>query len=1218
MNPLYHCRSPVSDNQQMPIRKTVLWSFLICGLFGCVELPGYTECTTRADCPGNFCVEHECRDEPAGDGAVTDGASVTDVSVARMDASAPQPDMLAPTPDASPPPPDATAPTPDLAVPTADMSRPDMSRPDADAAGPADLAPPLSDATAPADATGPADQGPIGEDRPGDAAPDALPDGPPPCVALDEVCDGLDSDCDGEVDDGAPCPPHETCVEAACTCTEGAVRLAGGADEREGRVEFCHGGLWGTVCDDAWDDLDARVVCGELGFPGHAEGVSGGAFGPGPDPIWLSELACTGDEPSLAACPQRPVGTSACGHDQDAAARCVPRPETCNGEDDDGDGAIDGEGVCDGFCRDRERFPLDVFCADFADNRLPADMVPGGLFGRDDLAPGITGGAYGDGAAQGNGGHGLLLARTFDFDGGFALSYLWKDGFGTAALGVFTDTRLPFGRLGTGYALSTTRTGAVLQASVLALPGGEVLATQAGEMLDHATPIVARRAPDDTWRITIGQGGASAGSADARPLRSFRSVSLFTSPDGANPGPRLDHALVEIDPDGDGQTLPSDLCPYWASGRDDLDGDGRGDVCDFDGRMLLLPALSSPAGLQLLDPATFIRRRLGPVPEGATGIVGSPDQPLIAFERDGAIFTARSDGTNVVEVVAQGAAPSWRLGGRLIYHSTDFTQAFERRADGGVSNLGLRPEIGQTLRVVTDVSGRHLGVFIYDGTGPVSAEIIRADGNRTGVDAFPAALAAAGFRPVEPSPSPDRFLACNDSSCRELAFGGSCQGDLDCGPDQRCAEGLCRGLVETATCGRAGLYTPDGSSFITLSPDGQPDAMALCASDGDDAPLPLWDFVRAVPGSRPTWVVPEGLPAQFDDDRDGIDDAQDVCPGRPNWNPHQAPAAQPDAGGPMGLAWTGSRFALLTDAGARGFLYDAAGSPAGTFETFATPDVAAGLTLVWTGALVAGGRLDAGAAGVQDKRWNALGEPLDARRLNGNAACEAAPHGFKSAGGAGAHGLLWYSRAGNGDTYLCGANRSAYTVVDLQAAPAGAEDHAVARDGRGGFVAAWRLGDAAQAHFRVARFDADMQFLQGPLTLCDVPGDCVAAGNAGLPSPDRLVRKTAGGFLLVDHDTASWVLADDLTVIERTAHRPAPDLQTLDALWADDRMYVLARGPGGLTLQAFDAQGLPMGDAWPLTFAPEPGEGRLAWDGSHLAVAHGRDPVLFSTGVDCQ
>ena len=56
-------------------------------------------------------------------------------------------------------------------------------------------------------------------------------------------------------------------IKARSCPVEGEIRLRGGTKSREGRVEICLGGVWGTVCGIGWDTNDARVVCRQLGYP---------------------------------------------------------------------------------------------------------------------------------------------------------------------------------------------------------------------------------------------------------------------------------------------------------------------------------------------------------------------------------------------------------------------------------------------------------------------------------------------------------------------------------------------------------------------------------------------------------------------------------------------------------------------------------------------------------------------------------------------------------------------------------------------------------------------------------------------------------------------------------------------------------------------------------------------------------------------------------------
>jgi len=56
-----------------------------------------------------------------------------------------------------------------------------------------------------------------------------------------------------------------TCNHEVWWCCDADLRLVSN-NPREGRLEIFHNGSWGTVCNDAFDDIDAQVACYSLGF----------------------------------------------------------------------------------------------------------------------------------------------------------------------------------------------------------------------------------------------------------------------------------------------------------------------------------------------------------------------------------------------------------------------------------------------------------------------------------------------------------------------------------------------------------------------------------------------------------------------------------------------------------------------------------------------------------------------------------------------------------------------------------------------------------------------------------------------------------------------------------------------------------------------------------------------------------------------------------------
>ena len=100
------------------------------------------------------------------------------------------------------------------------------------------------------------------------------------------------------------------------------VRLVGGTNKSEGRVEIFYNNEWGTVCDDIWDLRDATVVCRQLGYPVAIRRVLHAGFGEGTGRIWLDDVACAGNESNLNECAKTAWGVTNCNHGEDAGVIC--------------------------------------------------------------------------------------------------------------------------------------------------------------------------------------------------------------------------------------------------------------------------------------------------------------------------------------------------------------------------------------------------------------------------------------------------------------------------------------------------------------------------------------------------------------------------------------------------------------------------------------------------------------------------------------------------------------------------------------------------------------------------------------------------------------------------------------------------------------------------------------------------------------------------------
>ena len=111
---------------------------------------------------------------------------------------------------------------------------------------------------------------------------------------------------------------------------DGDLRLAGGTQQNEGRVEVYYRGQWGTICDDGWSMANGVVACKQLGYDGAVKVSYNAAYGPGTGQIWLDELNCLGSETSFLSttCQHNPWGVNDCTHNEDASVVCIRKQNT--------------------------------------------------------------------------------------------------------------------------------------------------------------------------------------------------------------------------------------------------------------------------------------------------------------------------------------------------------------------------------------------------------------------------------------------------------------------------------------------------------------------------------------------------------------------------------------------------------------------------------------------------------------------------------------------------------------------------------------------------------------------------------------------------------------------------------------------------------------------------------------------------------------------------
>ncbi|KAL1512965.1 hypothetical protein ABEB36_002460 [Hypothenemus hampei] len=119
------------------------------------------------------------------------------------------------------------------------------------------------------------------------------------CVRMPFLCDGYDD----RTDNSDEASHHYDAPTS--------FRLINRTNPREGRLEIRHNDIWGSVCDDDFNEDAAKIVCRSLDYTGSTSG-----------PIWLDQVSCKGNESNLEQCAHWDWEKHNCDHSEDVGVVC--------------------------------------------------------------------------------------------------------------------------------------------------------------------------------------------------------------------------------------------------------------------------------------------------------------------------------------------------------------------------------------------------------------------------------------------------------------------------------------------------------------------------------------------------------------------------------------------------------------------------------------------------------------------------------------------------------------------------------------------------------------------------------------------------------------------------------------------------------------------------------------------------------------------------------